>query len=209
MRAFVDTNLLIRHFTGDPPAQAERATAFLGADHDLILPDMILAEMVYVLESYYEHPRSHVAEAARSLLALPSVSAADPELLLRTIELHEAERLDFADAYLCASAELSGVRAVASFDRQIDRVATVRRVEPRGRPWRGSQSSRYSAVSSGGEGNTVRTRTPQVSPSGSTLEVGVQSSRRLLAAHSPLDGRIRPWRCQTFRARWPLRSRLL
>ncbi len=74
MRAFVDTNLLIRHFTGDPPAQAERATAFLGADHDLILPDMILAEMVYVLESYYEHPRSHVAEAARSSSTKRNVS---------------------------------------------------------------------------------------------------------------------------------------
>jgi CubicO group peptidase (beta-lactamase class C family) len=28
-------------------------------------------------------------------------------------------------------------------------------------------------------------------------------------AHSPLDGRIQAWRYQTFRVRWPLRSRLL
>ncbi len=130
MRAFLDTNLLIRHLTGDPRTQAQRATAFLAGDHDLILADLILAEMVYVLESYYEHPRRQVADAARSLLALPSVSAADSELLLRAIELYEAERLDFADAYLCAAAELSGVGAVASFDRQIDRVPTVRRLEP-------------------------------------------------------------------------------
>jgi predicted nucleic-acid-binding protein len=130
MRAFVDTNLLVRHLTGDPRAQAERATAFMAGDHDLILADLILAEMVYVLESFYEHPRSQIAVAARSLLALPSVFAADPELLLRAIELYEAKRLDFADAYLCAAAELSGVGSVASFDRQIDRVATVRRLEP-------------------------------------------------------------------------------
>jgi len=112
--------------TGDPRNQAERATAFLARDHELILADLILAEMVYVLESYYEHPRNQVAEAARSLLALPSVTAADPELLLRAIELYEAERLDFADAYLCAAAEFSGVGAVASFDRRIDRVSSFR-----------------------------------------------------------------------------------
>jgi predicted nucleic acid-binding protein len=38
--------------------------------------------------------------------------------------------LDFAEAYLVAQAERSGVGAVASFDKAIDRVATVRRIEP-------------------------------------------------------------------------------
>jgi len=36
----------------------------------------------------------------------------------------------FADAYLVAEAEISGVNAVASFDKAIERVPTVRRVEP-------------------------------------------------------------------------------
>jgi predicted nucleic-acid-binding protein len=130
MRCFLDTNVLVRHLTGDPPAQAKRATTFLAADHELILADLVLAEMVYVLESFYAQPRRQVAEAARSLLALPSVAASDHELLLRAVELYEAERIDFADAYVCAAAELSGVGAVASFDRSIDRVPTVRRVGP-------------------------------------------------------------------------------
>lgn len=38
--------------------------------------------------------------------------------------------LDFADAYLVASAERTGIGVVASFDRAIDRVGTVRRAEP-------------------------------------------------------------------------------
>jgi predicted nucleic acid-binding protein len=51
-------------------------------------------------------------------------------LLLRALEFYEVERLDFADAYLVASAEASGVGTIASFDREIDRITTVRRVEP-------------------------------------------------------------------------------
>lgn len=130
MRAFLDTNVLVRHLTGDPPAQAKRATALLRGSHELILTDLVLAEMVYVLESFYERPRSEIAEAARALLALPSIAVIDHDLLLRAVEFYEVARLDFAEAYLAASAELSDVKRVASFDRQIDRVKTVKRVEP-------------------------------------------------------------------------------
>ena len=42
----------------------------------------------------------------------------------------DGHRLDFADAYLVASAERTGVGAAARFDRGTDRVGTVRRVEP-------------------------------------------------------------------------------
>jgi predicted nucleic-acid-binding protein len=130
VKAFLDTNILIRHLTGDPRGQARRATAFLRARHELILPDLILAEMVYVLESFYERPRAQIAELARALLALESVAVVDHDLLLRAIELYESLRLDFADAYLAALAELSDVKRVASFDRQIDRVRTIKRIEP-------------------------------------------------------------------------------
>lgn len=44
--------------------------------------------------------------------------------------MYEVDRLDFAEAYLVASAERAGVRVVASFDRSIDRVTSVARVEP-------------------------------------------------------------------------------
>lgn len=113
MRDLLDTNVLVRHLTGHPPAQARRATAFLAGDGELILTDLVLAELVYVLESYYDRPRAEVAAAARALLALPSV-ASDHPLLLRAIELYEAERVDFADAYLCAAAETWGIGMVAT-----------------------------------------------------------------------------------------------
>ena len=130
MRAFVDTNVLIRHLTGDPPGQARRATTFLAAGHTLILTDLVLAEVVYVLESFYERPRDEAAMLAKSLLALPSVVVVDDLLLHRAIELYELERLGFAEAYLAATAETYGIRRVASFDRRIDRVRSITRVEP-------------------------------------------------------------------------------
>ena len=95
LSAFLDTNVLIRHLTGEPPAQARRATAFLERADELLVPDLVIAEVVYVLECFYE-----------------------------------VERIDFAEAYLVAGAEASGVESIASFDRSIDRVTTIQRIEP-------------------------------------------------------------------------------
>lgn len=130
MTAFVDTNVLVRHLTGDPPDLAARATAYLASGEVLLLTDVIVAEVIDVLESFYEAPRSQVAEAARAVIAFRSMTTVDPALLLRAIEVYEVDRLDFAEAHLVACAETTGVDRVASFDRSVDRVPTVDRIEP-------------------------------------------------------------------------------
>ena len=130
LSAFLDTNVLVRYFTGDPPEQARRAAAYLAQADELLVPDLVVAELVYVLQSFYEVERARVAELLRAVLAFPAVVVVDAALLLRALEVYEVEQLDFADAYLFASAEASGVGAIASFDRSIDRVGTVRRIEP-------------------------------------------------------------------------------
>ncbi|MBT8247677.1 MAG: PIN domain-containing protein, partial [Acidimicrobiia bacterium] len=92
MTAFLDTNVLIRHLTGDPPEPATRATAFLSTADELLLPDLILAETIYVLESFYEVPIEDVAQMVRSILAFPPIRTLDPALLLRSLEIYETHR---------------------------------------------------------------------------------------------------------------------
>ena len=129
MTVLLDTNVVIRHLTGDPPEMARRATRFLATEAELVLVDVVLAECVYVLQSVYEVDRPRIAEMMRAALAMPTVSA-DAELFLRALEVYELDRLDFAEAYLVARTELTGIAAVASFDKGIDRVATVERIAP-------------------------------------------------------------------------------
>ena len=130
MTAFVDTNVLVRHLTGDPPELAARATAYLASAATLLLTDLVAAETVYLLESFYEVAREQVAEALRSLVAFEPIVTVDPALLLRAIEAYETDRVDFAEAYLAACAESTGVLRIASFDRSLDRIETVERIEP-------------------------------------------------------------------------------
>jgi predicted nucleic acid-binding protein len=60
----------------------------------------------------------------------PVVRVLDADLLQRAVEVYDIHGLDFADAYLVASAERTGIGVIASFDRSIDRVSTIRREEP-------------------------------------------------------------------------------
>lgn len=130
LTAFLDTTVVIRHLTGDPPEMAARATAVLAGPGPLLLADLVVAECVYVLESFYEVKRPRVAELMRAAIALPSIETMDADLLLRALAVYELDRLDFAEAYLVALAEATGVREIVSFDRSVDRVDTVGRREP-------------------------------------------------------------------------------
>jgi predicted nucleic acid-binding protein len=132
LSAFIDTNVLVRHLTGDPEEMAARATAYLATESELFLTDLVVAETVYVLESFYETPRAQIGNSIRSLLGFKSVVCVDAALLLRAIEVYETDRLDFAEAYLVACAESTGITKIASFDRSTDRIRTVDRVEPSG-----------------------------------------------------------------------------
>jgi predicted nucleic-acid-binding protein len=64
------------------------------------------------------------------VIGFPAIVVVDAPLLARALEVYEVDRIDFAEAYLVASAEATGVETIACFDRAIDRVATVRRLEP-------------------------------------------------------------------------------
>ena len=99
--AFVDTNILVRHLTGDPAGLAARATAYLEVEPALLLTDLVVAGTVNVLESFYGAPRQQVAESIRSLLAFDSVVSLD-----------------------------TGINKIISFDRTLDRVGIIERIEP-------------------------------------------------------------------------------
>ena len=66
----------------------------------------------------------------RSLVAFDSIVCVDPALLLRTVEVYETDRIDFAEAYLVACAETTGRRQDCLL-RPVDRpVDTIERIEP-------------------------------------------------------------------------------
>lgn len=134
MTFLLDTNVLVRHFTGDPPDQAARATARIrdAAPGELVLLDLHVAECVYVLEGVYRVSRGNVIDLIGSALGVAGIEFEREAAIRRSLELYGGG-LDFADAYLVARAEDAGFQQVLSFDRfdaKLRKTTRVRRAAP-------------------------------------------------------------------------------
>ena len=109
----VDTNVVVRFLADDDPAQHKRAVALFRA-HTIWLAKTVLLETEWVLRSAFELPASDIAQALRSLTALPGVRCEDLPAVRSAIEALSAG-MDFADALHLASSRHAD-EGFASFD---------------------------------------------------------------------------------------------
>lgn len=131
-RVLVDTNVLVRFFTGDPPEQAQRAQALVGrADEGeviLVIPTVILAETFYTLESFYKMPRREVAEKLAMFLQCGGIESPECETVRDALHRSATRNVHLSDALLAAYAADCQM-PIASFDRDFDKFPDVARVE--------------------------------------------------------------------------------
>jgi len=133
-RHLVDTNVLVRFLTGQPPEMAAAAKALVeSADAGAVVLEVlpvIVAETVYTLESFYELDRKDVASKLLVFLQSRGIKAHERERVLDALARHRDHNIHFADAYLAAAAAELRL-AVASFDRDLDKLKDIRRFEPK------------------------------------------------------------------------------
>jgi predicted nucleic-acid-binding protein len=129
----VDTNILLRFITGEPAVQAKEVAdlvvaAEAGNVRLSVLP-MVLAEAVFVLTGFYEHPRSRVAEVLSHLISSPGFHAVEAERMLHALKLFGAGKLDFVDCYLAAASIHEG-SALVSFDHNLAKLHGITAGKP-------------------------------------------------------------------------------
>ena len=107
MRDLVDTNLLVRYLTGEPPEQSEAAARVLEREAPISVAPLILVETAYVLRSVYGVSREDVVAALVDLVQRVNVEVLGVEtsLVVQALRLCRASgRVSFADALLWAQA---------------------------------------------------------------------------------------------------------
>jgi predicted nucleic-acid-binding protein len=70
---------------------------------------------VFVLESFYEHPREDIAATLKKLIASPGVEIRDAAVFLDALERYARTRRHFVDCVIAATAAAEGV-PIATFD---------------------------------------------------------------------------------------------
>ncbi len=107
MPELVDTNLLVRYLTGEPPDQSEAAARVLERQVPVLIAPLILVETAYVLRSVYSVSREDVVAALVDLVQRVNVEVlgVDTGLVVQALGLcRSSGRVSFADAMLWAQA---------------------------------------------------------------------------------------------------------
>ena len=119
MTGLVDTSVIARYLTGDPPDLADRAAAILDGEEELQVTDVAIAETAYVLTSVYGVARQEVVDSLVELLQKENLQPfrLDKAIVIEALLLcRRSGRVSFADALIWAAARSGGADRIYTFD---------------------------------------------------------------------------------------------
>lgn len=121
MSALLDTSMLVRYLTGDPPDLADQAAAIIDEEEGLQVTDVVLVETAYVLSSVYRVPRETVVDHLIAFLQRHNIGVFGLEkgVVLQALLLcRPSGRVSYADALVWAAARLTDEKIVYSLDER-------------------------------------------------------------------------------------------
>jgi predicted nucleic acid-binding protein len=128
-RKLVDTNLIVRYLVQDHEKHANAAGKLFDAcdrgEAVIVVLPAILAECVFVLESFYEHPRGDISSALGRLISSPGIEIGGTTIHLDALERYRKTKVHFVDCVLAATAAAEDT-PVATFDQDFRKFADVR-----------------------------------------------------------------------------------
>lgn len=128
-KRLLDTNLIIRFILNDDPKKAIKVEKLLGdKSKSYLLLDMVVAEIIWVLKSYYGFDKTLIIDKVKSLIHLDTIDC-NSVLLDRALYFWEKFNISFIDAYLAATSESENVD-LYSYDLKFDKIKTIKRKEP-------------------------------------------------------------------------------
>ena len=125
----LDTNVLLRLWLDDDPAQSKRIDALLdahgGSPGSLMVSDVVLAEALWVLRSAYAQDKAAQCRALKSLLDEPAFAFENRAAVNAALELFEGSTCGFSDCLVVAKHADLGCDFTATFDRRMRQLPGV------------------------------------------------------------------------------------
>lgn len=126
----IDANALLRYLLNDLPDQADQVERLLDEAERgellLIAHSHIMAELVWVLSSYYKVPREEVREQLEGIIHTPGVQVEEQHLVLSALKDYVEKNVDYIDAYTVAWMKARDISDLASFDKHFKRYPALK-----------------------------------------------------------------------------------
>ncbi|MBN1273536.1 MAG: PIN domain-containing protein [Candidatus Aminicenantes bacterium] len=131
---FLDTNIFIRFLTDDVPEKVDACEEIfkkaVEKRETLFTTDLVIAEIVWVLESFYELPKNEVQDKVEKILITPNLICPRKDLILSALILYSEKNIDYIDAYNALILKENGIEELYSYDKRYDRIDWLTRLEP-------------------------------------------------------------------------------
>ena len=119
---FVDTNVFLRFLTNDDPAKARRAGALfkdaVAGKAQLRISLLVVAEIIWTLESFYGLEKKDIAEKISLILNTPNLVCPEARLIHLALDLYVQENMDFIDAYHAYYLRDEQLTQILTYDRK-------------------------------------------------------------------------------------------
>lgn len=134
-KVFVDTNVFLRFLTNDDPPKASRAEAFfkkaVAGKVKLVTNLMVIAEIIWTLESYYGLEKDDIESKVSKILNTPNLEVEGVGSLMKALYLYISKNMDFIDAYNACYMKENNLNQILTFDKKhFSRVEWLERIEP-------------------------------------------------------------------------------
>lgn len=130
----IDANILLRFFVNDIPEQADRCTELLkrveANQEQVLLPDLVLADVVWTLEKFYRQPKRKIQALLLPILALRGLRSPSKLTARNALELYGQKNLDWTNAFIAAQMLAKGWYEIYSYDKDFSKVPKLRCFEP-------------------------------------------------------------------------------
>lgn len=118
----IDTNLLVRYLTDDEPQKARAVDTLLNAaakgEIKILIPSVVIAELVWVLESFYKMMPGDITELVEAILNTPGVDTQDRSVIKAVLKLYDSKQIDLIDAWIIEFARAKGAKRIYTFDKK-------------------------------------------------------------------------------------------
>ena len=130
----MDTNILLRFFTGDDSQKAQQALNLFmrieRGEEKVITSSSVIFETVYTLQSFYKLARGEIKDKLLPIISMRGVHLPDKGVYYRAFDLYVTKNISFADAYNAAYMISEEIFNIYSWDRDFDKIEGVVRLEP-------------------------------------------------------------------------------
>lgn len=136
MKRFVDTNIFIRILTNDDPLKAQQCIAYFAGLRRvdfLVTSSMNIAEVVWLLDSFYGLSKKEIYEKIKELKktrGLKIIASPDGVLLEKATQLSFKTNTDFIDCYNALLMKKERIKDILTYDSDFKKFAWVNIISP-------------------------------------------------------------------------------